>query len=88
MAANVVARTAAMLPLLRYIAAIELMSAAQAVDLRKLDRALLGCGAAAAYAAVRSRVPMLDEDRPLGPEVDVVAEMIIRRELPLEDLLT
>ena len=87
MAANVVARTAAMVPLLRYIAAIELMTAAQAVDLRKLDHAALGAGAAVAYAAVRSRIPMLDEDRPLGPEVEVVAEMIARGELPLKDLL-
>ena len=46
MAANVVAKTAAMVPLLRYLAAIELLTAAQAVDLRKLEPATLGRGAA------------------------------------------
>jgi len=87
MAANVVARTAEIPPLLRYIAAIELMTAAQMIDLRKVDRASLGTGAAAAYDAVRAQVPMLDEDRPLGPDVDTLAEMIAGGGLPLRDLL-
>jgi hypothetical protein len=53
MAANVVAKTAAMVPLLHYFAAIELLTAAQAVDLRKLEHSALGRGAAVAYDAVR-----------------------------------
>jgi len=87
MAANVVARTAAMVPLLRYLAAIELMTAAQAVDLRKLDHAALGTGAAAAYDAVRARIAMLGEDRPLGPDVETIAQMIAADALPTRDLL-
>ena len=87
MAASVVARTAAMVPLLRYLAAIELMTAAQAVDLRKMDRSTLGTGAAAAYDAVRARVAMLVEDRPLGQDVEAVADMIVAGGLPIRDLV-
>ena len=46
------------------------MIAAQAVDLRGLDRRDLGVGARAAYDRVRQTVPVLDGDRPLGPEID------------------
>jgi len=88
MAANVVARTAAMVPLLHYLAAIELMTAAQAVDLREMDRSTLGMGAAAAYDAVRARVAMLVEDRPLGPDVEAIADMLATGGLPIRDLLT
>ncbi len=87
MAANVVAKTAAMVPALRYLAAIELLSAAQAIDLRSLDRATLGRGAAAAYATVRAQVPMLTEDRPLGPDVEAIAALIAARAFPTVDLL-
>ncbi|HTP98654.1 MAG TPA: histidine ammonia-lyase [Casimicrobiaceae bacterium] len=87
MTANVVAKTAAIVPLLHVISAIELLSAAQAIDLRKLDRAALGRGAAAAYDAVRTLVPMLVEDRPLGSDVETAAAMIAAGRLPLRDLL-
>lgn len=88
MAANVVAKTAATVPLLRYLAAIELITAAQAVDLRRLARASLGRGTGAAYDAVRARVALLVEDRPLGPDVESVAEAIAVGELPLADFLS
>lgn len=87
MAANVVAKTAAMAPNLRYLAAIELMSAAQAIDLRATDRETLGLGARVAYDAVRSRVPFLDEDRPLGPDVEAVAALIADDKVGAGDLL-
>ena len=54
----------------RYLAAIELMIAAQAVDLRGLDGRDLGVGARTAYDRVRQTVPVLDGDRSLGPEID------------------
>jgi histidine ammonia-lyase len=54
----------------RYLAAIELMIAAQAVDLRGLDGRDLGVGARTAYDRVRRTVPVLDGDRSLGPEID------------------
>jgi histidine ammonia-lyase len=56
------------------IAAIEAVIAAQAVDLRTPDvRGKLGQGARRAYDAVRERVAFLDDDRPLGPDIDAVA---------------
>ena len=87
MAANVVAKTAAMVPLLHYFAAIELLTAAQAVDLRKLEHSALGRGAAVAYDAVRARVATLGEDRPLGPDVEAIADLVAHDGLPLRDLL-
>ena len=87
MAAYVVAKTAATAPSLRLLAAIELLSAAQAIDLRGTPAAALGRGAAAAYAAVRARVPMLDEDRPLGPEIEAIAQLVAAGGLGTSDLL-
>lgn len=87
MAANVVAKTAAMVPNLRYLAAIELLSAAQAIDLRGTGRETLGEGARVAYDAVRSRVPLLDEDRPLGPDAETVAALIADDKVGVVDLL-
>jgi len=54
--------------------AIELMAAAQAVDLRGGPR--LGRGTRAAYETVRKEVPRLDEDRVIGPEVERLQELI------------
>jgi histidine ammonia-lyase len=87
MAANVVAKAAAMVPLLRYLAAIELLTAAQAIDLRALPRADLGRGTGTAYDAVRARVPMLREDRPLGPDVETIAALVADGGFPAGDLL-
>ena len=87
MAPNVVAKTGAMEPLLRYLAAIELLSAAQAIDLRALDLDALGAGARVAYAAVRDVAPFLDEDRPLGPDVEAIAASFAQDAWPASDLL-
>jgi histidine ammonia-lyase len=57
---------------LRALLAIELMVAAQAIDLR--DRAgRLGPPLAAAHRAIRTRIPFLEDDRSLGPEVETLA---------------
>jgi histidine ammonia-lyase len=85
MAANVVAKTSGAVPLLRYLAAIELLTAAQAIDLRPVAVKNLGRGTREAYECVRACVPLLDEDRPLGPDVETVAAGIDG--LPLADLL-
>jgi len=53
------------------LVAIELVAAAQAVDLAAPGR--LGTGTAIAQSYVREWVPTLDQDRPLGPEVDRLA---------------
>ena len=54
--------------------AIELLVAAQALDLRKPLRP--GVGAAAAQEAIRRRVPYMDEDRELHRDIAAVAGMI------------
>jgi histidine ammonia-lyase len=56
------------------LAAIELIVAAQAVDLAVGGRPeCLGEGTAAAFAAVREWVDTLEEDRPVGPDVERLA---------------
>jgi histidine ammonia-lyase len=87
MASNVVAKTAAMVPNLRYLAAIELLTAAQAIDVRSTDPGTLGGEVRAVYAAVRKRVPVLDEDRPLGPDAEAIAALIAERGIGCTDLL-
>jgi len=87
MAPHSVAKAAAMVPHLRMLAAVELLSAAQAVELRGLPQGSLGTGTARAFAAVRERVPMLDIDRPQGPDVESVCAMLDAGALPLADLL-
>ena len=87
MAANVVAKTATMVPLLRYLAAIELMSAAQAIDLRPLAVSALGRGVAVAYAAVRQRVPPLVDDRPMGADVEAIASLVADGSVGAVDVL-
>jgi histidine ammonia-lyase len=73
-----VAKTAAMLEPLRYLAAIEWLSAAQAADLRPVAVASMGRGARAAYEILRAAVPMLVEDRPLGPDIETAAALLPR----------
>jgi histidine ammonia-lyase len=53
------------------LAAIELIVAAQAVDLAAPAR--LGAGTAAGFAVVREWVQTLEEDRPVGPDVERLA---------------
>jgi histidine ammonia-lyase len=59
----------------RLVIAIELLVAAQAVDLRGIGR--LGRGTARAQAAVRDIVPPLDDDRPLGADVERIAAELL-----------
>jgi histidine ammonia-lyase len=74
MTTRVVAKTGEIVERLRLLAALELIAAAQAVDLRKLEK--IGKGARAAHVMVRSLCPFLDEDRPLGPDIEAVAARI------------
>jgi len=78
MTLEVVEKVAAALEPLRYLVAIEQVVAAQAIDLRGVARDMLGAGLRDAYAAVRAAVAPLDEDRPLGPDVDRVARLLAR----------
>ena len=70
MALGVAEKLGEQLERVRYLIAIELLIAAQAVDLRGLALADMGDGTRAVYRQVRAIVPMLDEDRPLGPDID------------------
>jgi histidine ammonia-lyase len=58
----------------RYVLAIELLSAAQALDLR--DRPILGAGTRAAYEEVRSVVPFMAVDQYLAPAVEAVFQLV------------
>jgi histidine ammonia-lyase len=60
---------------LRLLTAIELIVAAQAVDLAAPSA--LGAGTAAAFTAVRERVDMVQEDRPVGPDVERLAAALL-----------
>ncbi len=74
MATGIVEKTAGIGARLRLLAAVELMVAAQAVDLR--DGIRLGTGAAALHAAVRAAVPHLHEDRPATPDIEALDALI------------
>jgi histidine ammonia-lyase len=65
-------KAAALCQSLRGVLAIELIVAAQAIDLRAPAPAL-GAPLAAAHGAIRARVPRLDEDRSLGSEIETLA---------------
>jgi histidine ammonia-lyase len=72
-----VEKLATLVDRVRYLVAIELVIAAQALDLRGVAIASLGSGPQRAYARVRETVPMLDGDRSLGPDFDR-AEALVR----------
>jgi histidine ammonia-lyase len=57
---------------MRQLVAVELVCAAQAVDLASPER--LGAGTAAAHACIRELVEPLGEDRPLGVDVERLCE--------------
>jgi histidine ammonia-lyase len=62
---------------LRRLIAIELLVAAQALELR--EPVALGAGTEAAYLCVRELVSALDEDRPLGVDVERLADAGLAR---------
>ena len=72
-------RLAAMVELGEAIVAIELVIAAQAVDLRQPER--LGAGTALAHARVRAVVPFLAEGEPLAPDLEPVRALVRDRRL-------
>jgi len=76
MALGVAEKLGELLERVRYLIAIELMVSAQAVDLREIDPAVMGEGARVAYQRLRDIVPMLDEDRPLGTDIDRIQRAV------------
>jgi histidine ammonia-lyase len=73
---SVVEKLDSLVSCVRYLVAIELVIAAQAIDLRGLDQATLGTGPRRAYERVRSAASVLDDDRPLGPDIDRVEALV------------
>lgn len=63
-----------------YILAVELLAAAQAVDVSERQDGLSRAGKAA-YAAVRKLVPMLEHDRFMADDIERVAASLARGEL-------
>jgi histidine ammonia-lyase len=60
----------------RYVAAIEWVIAAQAVDLRDFGEEGMGHGARAMQRALRAHVTVLDDDRPLGPDFESACALL------------
>ncbi|MCZ6824606.1 MAG: histidine ammonia-lyase [Gemmatimonadetes bacterium] len=65
----------------RTIVAIELMTAAQAIDLRRDGPSRLGRATRVAYGKIRERVSKLERDRQLSPDIGTLVELIYSREL-------
>jgi len=76
MGANAARHTLEILANVRTVLAVELVTAAQAVDLRERGAERLGRGTAAAYRQIRARVRFLDHDRPLTQDIEAVADLI------------
>lgn len=85
MGANAARHTLEILENVRRVLALELQTAAQAVDLREDGPAGLGRGAAQVYAAVRGCVSFAAHDRPMTPDTEALAELI-RSEAVLEGI--
>jgi histidine ammonia-lyase len=75
----VMMKTAKMVDNIYYILGIEMIHAAQAIDLRKPTS--LGRGTGAAKEALRERVPFLDTDRNLSVDVAAAHELLTDRTL-------
>lgn len=78
LAPRVMAKTAEIAGRLALLAGLELINAGQALDLRPVAR--LGRGAEQAFRWLRGRVAPLDDDRPMGPEIEAVGAAILRGE--------
>lgn len=65
-----------------HVIAIEMYTAARAIDLRKkkLPFANLGSGTALAYEIIRERIPYQAGDALWGPEIEIVKELILSSE--------
>jgi histidine ammonia-lyase len=76
MGANAGRHTLEVLDNLRHIVAIELMAAAQAVDLREDGPDRLAPLTRTVYDKIRSRVRYLEHDRALTPDIEAVADLV------------
>jgi histidine ammonia-lyase len=76
MGANAARHALEILENVRLVLAVELLTAAQAIDLRPEGPSRLGRGTAAAHRRLRESVTFLDRDRQLSPDIEALAELI------------
>ena len=81
MGANAARHTLEIVANARHILAIELLTAAQAVDLRPDGPARLGRGTRPVYERVRQTVRFLEHDRETAPDIEALADLIQSGEL-------
>jgi histidine ammonia-lyase len=82
MGANAARHCMEILENVRNVLAIELMTAAQAVDLRSDGPARLGQGTAKVFAEIRKHVSFLEHDRPGTPDMEALSKFIHAASLP------
>lgn len=80
MGANAVRHTMEIIRNVRDILAIELMAAAQGVELRPDGPARLGTGTLKAYQHIRGNVSFLEHDRPLANDIRSLSDMLANQE--------
>jgi len=76
MGANAARHTLEILDNVRHVLAIELLTAAQAIDLRPDGPARLGRGTSRAYAEIRKHTSYLVHDRPTSPDIEALTGLI------------
>ena len=76
MGANAARHTLEIIENVRYVLAIELLTAAQAIDLRQDGANRLGLGTAIAHSKIREEVEFLENDRALAPDIEALAQLI------------
>jgi histidine ammonia-lyase len=76
MGANAARHTLEILENVRNVLAGELMTAAQAIDLRPQGTQRLGRGTALAYTEIRKRVAFMEHDRQTTPDIEALYELV------------
>jgi histidine ammonia-lyase len=76
MGANAARHALEVLDNVRHVLAIELLTAAQAIDLRPDGQARLGHGTSRAYAEIRKHASYLAHDRPTSPDIEALTRLI------------
>jgi histidine ammonia-lyase len=81
MGANAARHTLEILDNVRHVLAIEMLTAAQAIDLRPQGVEHLGQGTSRAYAVLRKQVSFLQHDHETTPDMETLAALIYTGEL-------
>ncbi len=76
MGANAARHTREILDNVRHVLAIELLTAAQAINLRPDGPARLGHGTSRAYVEIRKHASYLAHDRPTTPDIEALARLM------------